>query len=425
MDEVEESEKDTVEKAGGLRSEKSELDKCKNSSESNPPKIMTRIAGIFGNRRGKDKEKPDTKQEKKYPEKKSDLQDLEKAVSDGNMKAFEANVNAEDAPSRISSRKQHTSKPAKDTQPQVIENAISNGNMKAQEANLQSEEALVVPRLKYIRKKATGKSEKVTAKKIELKAKLQPEDPLVSHLKSIRKKATAKNGNVTTVREEKEAKDYSEDPLVSHLKSIHKKISARSNSLERNNFKTIDHITNEHQRGANADRCRTEKERRRDEERDLPRRSDSERGKYEKVGGPRNRETNGKDAPGGSLVAMTDAPRRDPPKINEPKHRSLAPTPRRADEAQGRSKRDDDKPLKHDRYDQRNVTQRLYGGASESRMSSSESVYKRPEKSKDVYIGDLIDTPARASPDQSEDSDKSHKNGNDHVKTTTDPVPAS
>ncbi len=86
----------------------------------------------------------------------------------------------------------------------------------------------------------------------------------------------------------------------------------------------------------------------------------------------------------------------------------MAPTPRRkSDSGQLRETRNDDDPPIDDKYDQRAITQRLYGGTEEFRKSQPGSTRKgRKSLTKSLYIGDLLDAPApaRVSTDQSEDS---------------------
>jgi hypothetical protein len=254
------------------------------------------------------------------------------------MKAFEANLNAEDAPSRFSSRihvpkfkkkgplqamleeKRHEPKKRiqSDASHANIEKAISKGNMKAQEANLLSEEA-----------------------------------PVIAHLKALRKKNAANK-----LRKEP----------------------------ERRRETKVQEAKEEGRDGPDT------------EKRDLQGRSRA----------PRSKGMDVKDAPGVSLLVSTNAPRRDPPKSAEQTYRSMAPTPRRkSDSGQLRETRDDDDPPIDDKYDQRAITQRLYGGTEESWKPRPGSTRKgRKSLTKSLYIGDLLDAPAPAgvSTDQSEDS---------------------
>ena len=372
MDEDGEQARSSTDNNNVVRSEKLEVDARKSSSEPKNPKLIALIAGIFGNRsRGKEKEKIETQEDPKSQEITSDIDDLEKAVSDGNMKAVEANFNAEDAPSRIlPSMKQRP----QETQPEIIEKAISNGNMKAQEANRLSEEAPLVSRLKAIR----NNDEKAGGKRRERRGGLvQSEDPLVSHLKSIGRKVSSKEGAAPTpVREANVVQGDLDDPLVSHLKSLQNKKS--TTRYEQRSSKTKDRTVYIDEPQENEDPNRAEP------------------GQNEAA---RNRDTSGKDAPSGSLKIATDVHRMDPPKTSEAKFHSLAPTPRKSDEETCHSD--------NDKYDQRVITQRLYGGGT------GQPQKPLPEKSKGAYIGDMII--GTASTEHSEDSVDSPTNTNSNA----------
>jgi hypothetical protein len=103
------------------------------------------------------------------------------------------------------------------------------------------------------------------------------------------------------------------------------------------------------------------------------------------------------------------------------------PTPRRVDEKERVSSRSDDPMTIDDKYDQRRVTELLYGGGTtEPLKPNSENPRDRTMSSKGFYIGDLIDAPIphRVSTDQSEDSDDG-KHDKHEKRGVSDPTRAS
>lgn len=131
------------------------------AKSNKPPKIISRLSGLFGTRKGRGHSKSESFDIEKRD---SVDKDIDRAVSDGNGMAYEANLNAENASSSVS-RKHIYQKPSagipesveqqsKESTtivsiqdgpmgetPTMIEEALNHAMTKAQEANLEVETA--------------------------------------------------------------------------------------------------------------------------------------------------------------------------------------------------------------------------------------------------------------------------------------------
>ena len=176
--------------------ESKEIDQAQNKSvESTRPKRkkgFSRIAGMLGGR-GK-------KEAKATLEAQPNVQDLEKAVSYGTMKASEANMSAEGAPS------------SSDDEEAVIEQAISKGSMKAQESNLESEDAPVPPHLEHLQHLFQEETKPTDGEKEQFDSE-SDKDPLVARLNLERSKHRDPDGtNGLRVNLQISTMDKSKDP---------------------------------------------------------------------------------------------------------------------------------------------------------------------------------------------------------------------
>mmetsp|Transcript_66065 Transcript_66065/g.99590 ORF Transcript_66065/g.99590 Transcript_66065/m.99590 type:complete len:943 (-) Transcript_66065:97-2925(-) len=356
--------------------------------ESKNPRIIARIAGIFGSK-SKNKKQPNKAIDPRQPETNdddqhietsaSDEKDLEQAISDGNMRAVEANENAEDAPVSGSTKKNKKVTGRSTLERSPIEHMSKSARREESKTDhVASQASSKVDRMKH-RSSAHADHSKQRAK--------QGQDDSLSQ--AIRKGSS----------KAEETNDNSEDaPLLQHLRSLKRKQQVGRNSEKGGERRH----RSENKASSGTDRRKTDPG-----------------PKAQPIRSRRKDPSNDKTATSPGDGAPT--PRRSD-KLEQ------APTPRRSDT---KMSSDDMK------YDQKAITARLYGGkdsppsqttavvtrsepSHKTREQSHKTSQERRQRShpqqprkaaKHVYIGDLVDSnPARTlSTQDSEDSFKETK----------------
>ena len=228
-----------------------------NSKHDNKNKIMSRITGIFG---GKSKEKAQTpemseemsrsniKREKELPKEIDfDEKNLEQAISDGNMKAFEANDNAEKAPrskssktegDKASNRCQPKSHPMKGrpVSPIAGKRVLSRSSLNSSDSSAHSEEALEKSEESVIIaiKKGSSKAEETNID--------SGEAPILQHLRSLQKKSKEERKRGRDGRRNHHSRDRMRGRRQSSLERPHDNPKTRKDPINEDEVKNKNSI---------------------------------------------------------------------------------------------------------------------------------------------------------------------------------------
>jgi hypothetical protein len=379
-------------------------------SVSKNPRIMARIAGIFGGKsKSKARNQPGNTMDQAQVEANdegarieksaSTSKDLEQAISDGNMRAVEANENAEDAP---------TSCPSKKNAQKVRKPTLSHS---AKERPMKSTPS------KHKVSNSSGDAERAGVDVIEIRSSGHDSNEIgqPDHSQQLSEESIIQAIKKGSSKAEETNINSEDAPILQHLKSLKRKQQDGRKSEkggERNHHH--DHKTSSLSEMRKADpgpHERTAHSKRKDPANSEKKQQDSRKSVKE---GDRNHHRDHKTSSLSERRKADPVPHertihskgRKDPTNNDKKTSSAegAPTPRRSDNSSS-----------HDRkYDQKAVTARLYGGdasAPSGIPTRSEPSRKHRQAVKHVYIGDLVDSnPATMSTHDSEDSYREVRN---------------